>query len=167
MEKALEDEIIADASLASSISQQKEIWNIRDSMPIAQKSEGGSMKHDISIPIHRMPEFFRRAESAVKNAIPKARIYPFGHLGDGNIHYNITQPVGETPESFMERQPEINALIHALVVEMDGSVSAEHGVGRLKRDLIARTKNPVELELMRSLKHTLDPYQIMNPGKVI
>ncbi len=167
LEKAFAESVIVDASLASSISQQNEFWNVRETMPIAQKSEGASMKHDISVPVHRFPEFFERAEPAVLAVMPGARVCAFGHLGDGNIHYNISQPVDTSAEEFMSQQPAVNDAVHALVVALDGSVSAEHGIGRLKRDLLAKTKDPIELELMRSLKKTFDPYQIMNPGKVI
>lgn len=167
LEAAFEDEIIVDASLAASIAQQKEFWNLRETMPVAQVPEGGSMKHDVSVPIYRVPEFLTRADEVILRELPDARICAFGHLGDGNIHYNISQPEGVDKAPFMARQPEINILIHDLILEMDGSVSAEHGVGRLKRDLIARTKDPVEMEMMRSLKQALDPKLIMNPGKVI
>ncbi len=164
---ALEDDTITDAALSSSLSQADDFWRIREMMPIAQKSEGGSMKHDVSVPLHLVPEFLYAADEIIQREMPKARLCTFGHLGDGNMHYNITQPIGEDAKDFLNRQPEINKLIHDLVVSMNGSVAAEHGVGQLKRGLIARTKDPVELNLMRSIKQTLDPDNIMNPGKVI
>ncbi|MGI9352591.1 MAG: FAD-binding oxidoreductase [Rhizobiaceae bacterium] len=167
LEDNFADEIIADASVASSIAQQREFWNVRETMPLAQKQEGGSMKHDISVPIHKIPEFLDRADAIIDREMPDARVYAFGHLGDGNIHFNISQPEGANPAKFLSRQPEINGLIHELVIEMHGSVAAEHGVGRLKTALIARYKDPVELGLMRSVKQTLDPQNLMNPGKVI
>lgn len=167
LEKALEDGNIIDAALASSISQQNDIWQLRETMPLAQKPEGGSIKHDISVSIHRIPEFLERADAIIKREMPTAQICTFGHMGDGNIHYNISQAIDEDAETFLARQPAINDLIHALVVEMDGSISAEHGVGRLKRELLARTKNKVELGLMLSIKNSLDPLNIMNPGKIL
>lgn len=167
LEKALETEVIRDAAVATSISQQKDIWKLRESMPLAQWQIGGSMKHDISIPIHRIPQFLEKADRLVTGQIPGARLYTFGHLGDGNIHYNVSQPEGADKENFLAMQPQINDMVHELVEHFEGSVAAEHGVGQLKRDLVARTKDPVELELMQSLKRTLDPKGIMNPGKVI
>ena len=165
--KPLEMGLIEDAALASSISQQKDFWRLRETMPLAQKQAGGSMKHDISIPIHRIPEFLNAADSVVLSQIPEARLYTFGHLGDGNIHYNVTQPRNADENAFLAQQPQVNDLIHALVVEFDGSVAAEHGVGQLKRDLIAKTKDPVELQLMCTIKRSIDPDNIMNPGKVV
>ena len=167
LETALEDTSIEDAALASSIQQQHSFWNLRELMPLAQKLEGGSMKHDVSVPVHRIPEFLQRADKIIHKELPGARLYTFGHMGDGNMHYNITQPEGADAQAFLARQSEINTTVYELIIEMEGSVSAEHGVGRLKRDLIARTKDPVELELMRSIKQTIDPKGIMNPGKVV
>jgi len=121
----------------------------------------------VSVPIHQIPGFLVMADKIIQTEMPDARVCAFGHMGDGNMHYNITQPEGSDTAEFLARQPEINSLIHDLVVKMNGSVAAEHGVGRLKRDLIARTKAPVELQLMRSIKQTLDPDNIMNPDKVL
>ena len=167
LEEAFSDELIDDAALSTSLSQVQDFWRIREMMPVAQKHEGGSMKHDVSVPIHLVPEFLTKADMIIKREMPEARLCTFGHLGDGNIHYNISQPNDGNAEEFLQHQPEINNLIHDLVISMNGSVAAEHGVGRLKRDLIARSKDPVELALMHSIKSTLDPDQIMNPGKVI
>lgn len=167
LENALADNIIDDAALSSSLSQVNDFWRIREMMPIAQIHEGGSMKHDISVPLHLVPEFLREADKIILSKMPDARLCTFGHLGDGNMHYNITQPIGAHKQTFLAQQPEINALIHSLVVEMNGSVAAEHGVGQLKRALVARTKDPVELALMHSIKQTLDPQNIINPGKKI
>ncbi len=167
LEEALQLEMIRDATLGNSLTQNTDLWRIRETMPLAQKPEGGSMKHDISVPIHLIPDFLMMADKIIQTEIPNARICAFGHMGDGNMHYNITQPAGEDREAFLAKQPGINNLIHQLVVEMNGSVAAEHGVGKLKRDLIARTKDPVELQLMKSIKATLDPDNIMNPGKVV
>ncbi len=167
LEAAFMDDIIADAALSTTLSQADDFWRIREMMPVAQKHEGGSMKHDVSVPIHLVPEFLNRAGEIMQREMPDARLCTFGHLGDGNMHYNISQPVKANSSEFLKEQLRINDLIHDLVISMNGSVAAEHGVGRLKRDLIARTKEPVELDLMQSIKKTLDPDNIMNPGKLI
>ncbi len=167
LEEPLENGLIEDAAIATSIAQQRDFWRLRETMPLAQKSAGGSMKHDISIPIHRITEFLVKADQLILGDIPEARLYTFGHLGDGNIHYNITQPDGAGEQEFLAKQPEINEKIHDLVVRFEGSVAAEHGVGKLKRALLERTKSPVELRLMKTVKAALDPENIMNPGKVI
>ncbi len=167
MEKAFGAGSVCDATISGSIAQQKDFWRIRETMAIAQKHEGASMKHDVSVPVHQIPAFLREAGKIVHENLADSRPCVFGHMGDGNIHYNISQPVGADGEVFLKRQPEINRHIHDLVVSMNGSVAAEHGVGRLKRDLLARTKDPVELALMKKIKHALDPDCIMNPGKVI
>lgn len=167
LEKALEEGMINDAALATSLGQFADFWRIRELMPVAQTHLGGSMKHDVSVPLHKIPEFLTRADKIISQSIPGARLYTFGHLGDGNIHYNVTQPEGADKSAFMARQAEINELVHALVIDLQGSVAAEHGVGRLKRELIAKTKDPVELHLMKTIKTALDPFNIMNPGKQI
>lgn len=167
MEAGLARSLIDDAALSASLSQVDDFWRIRELMPVAQTHEGGSMKHDVSVPVHMVPTFIEKADSIIKSEMPEARLCTFGHLGDGNIHYNISQPVEADKQAFLDEQPHINALVHALVTEMEGSVAAEHGVGRLKRDLIARTKEPAELALMKAIKATLDPDNIMNPGKKI
>ncbi len=167
LENALEDGVCEDATLAQSVDQQKALWRIREMMPIAQRQEGVSIRHDISVPINLMPEFLDRANAIIDAELPDSRRYTFGHMGDGNIHYNLMQPVGSDTDAFLAHRGEMNDLIHALVVEMGGSISAEHGIGRMKRELLAKTKDPVELKLMKSLKATLDPNNIMNPGKVI
>lgn len=167
LEEAFQLETVTDAALGTSLTQNADFWRIRETMPLAQVHEGGSMKHDVSVPIHAVPEFLMMADKIIMTEMPDARICAFGHMGDGNMHYNITQPKNANKQGFLDQQPAINNLIHQLVVEMNGSVAAEHGVGRLKRDLIVRTKDPIELELMRSIKRTLDPDNIMNPGKVL
>jgi len=167
LEESFQLETIADAALASSLTQNADFWRIRETMPLAQLHEGGSMKHDVSVPIHLIPEFLSMADKIIQTEIPDARVCAFGHMGDGNMHYNISQPEGADKQAFLSRQSAVNNLIHQLVMKMNGSVAAEHGVGRLKRDLIARTKDPVELALMKSVKQALDPDNIMNPGKVI
>ncbi len=136
-------------------------------MPEAQKPEGGSIKHDISVPVAAVPEFLREASAAVEASIPGSRPMPFGHLGDGNIHYNIAQPVGADTAAFLARWYEMNEAVHGVVTKFGGSIWAEHGIGVMKRKLLPQVKDPVALDLMRTLKRTLDPNGILNPGKVV
>ncbi len=167
LEKAFEADIITDAVLAQSETQAIELWKLRELISESQSPEGGSIKHDIAVPVHRTPEFLARATKAVTDLIPGARPVPFGHVGDGNIHFNITQPVGADKSEFLSRWAEVNAVVHAIVLDMGGSVSAEHGIGQLKRDLMPQIKTPVELALMRKMKTALDPENILNPGKML
>ena len=165
--EGLEQELALDAVLAENLGQQADFWSIRETAPTAQKKFGWSIKHDISVPVHRVPEFFQRAEPIVMAALPGARICGFGHMGDGNLHYNITQPIGASQEVFLPKRQEINEQVHALVMEMQGSISAEHGIGRTKADAMLTIKSPVELSVMKSVKQALDPKGLMNPGKVL
>ena len=167
LEQGLEAGLVEDAVIAASVAQAKAIWHMRESMSDAQKPEGGSIKHDVSVPVARIPEFMAQAETAVLAAMPGARICAFGHLGDGNIHYNISQPVGADKAAFLARWREINAIVHAIVLEKGGSISAEHGIGQLKRDELASIRPAIEIDLMRRIKRSFDPVGIMNPGKVI
>ena len=167
LEQGLEAGLVEDAVIASSVAQQKAIWHMRESMSDAQKPEGGSIKHDVSVPISKIPAFMAEAEKAVLAAMPGARVCAFGHLGDGNIHYNISQPVGADKAEFISRWREINAIVHAIVLKAGGSISAEHGIGQLKRDELAQIRPEIEMDLMRRIKHAFDPAGIMNPGKVI
>jgi FAD/FMN-containing dehydrogenase len=128
---------------------------------------GGSIKHDVSVPVAAVPEFIKQANAAVMALIPGARPLPFGHLGDGNIHYNVSQPLGADKSEYLKRWDEVNAVVFAVVKKFGGSISAEHGVGVMKRDLLPSVKDPVALDLMRSVKHLLDPKGILNPGKVL
>jgi FAD/FMN-containing dehydrogenase len=132
-----------------------------------QREEGGSIKHDVSVPVSRMADFIATATSAVSARLPGVRPVPFGHIGDGNVHFNLSQPVGADKAAFLARWDEMNAIVHGIVREMGGSISAEHGVGQLKRDEIAATKSPVEMAMMRALKQALDPKGVLNPGKVV
>ncbi|MGN6550036.1 MAG: FAD-binding oxidoreductase [Pararhizobium sp.] len=166
-EAASDAGFVRDAAVAESEAQKREIWHMREAMSWAQKPEGGSIKHDVSVPVARIPDFLARAEKAVLGAEPKARIVAFGHMGDGNIHYNISQPIGGDREAFLARWHEMNDLVHAIVLDMGGSISAEHGIGQLKRDELARIRQPLELDLMRRIKTAFDPAGIMNPGKLI
>lgn len=164
---ALEDEVIVDAVVAQSEGQAKALWNLRESMPEAQKHAGGSIKHDVSVPVSKVAEFVRHATKLVTAEMPGIRPSAFGHFGDGNVHYNLSQPVGMEREAFIAQWDRFNEIVHDYVASLNGSFSAEHGIGELKRKDVVRYNDPVGVELMRSLKHALDPGNIMNPGKVI
>ena len=166
-EDAFDTGLIEDAVLARSNKQAADFWTLRHGMSEVQIPEGGSIKHDISVPVSAIPAFLDRAIADVQAAIPGCRPVPFGHMGDGNLHFNISQPVGADKAEFLSRWDEINTLVHTIVTEMGGSISAEHGIGVLKRDLLPGVKDPVELQLMRQIKDTLDPKGLMNPGKVL
>jgi FAD/FMN-containing dehydrogenase len=165
--KGMEDGIVDDAVIAANLGQRQAFWKLRDEMSAAQKPEGGSIKHDISVPVAAVPAFIEEANAAVVKLIPGARPVPFGHLGDGNIHYNVSQPVGGDSADFLGRWHEVNAVVFDIVLRMGGSISAEHGIGVLKRDELPDVKDKVAIELMRSIKAMLDPLGIMNPGKVL
>jgi FAD/FMN-containing dehydrogenase len=164
---AAERGLIEDATIAESLDQAKAFWHIREILPEVQKPEGGSVKHDVSVPIALVPQFLEQADAAVEKLIPGIRPVPFGHVGDGNIHYNVSQPVGADKEAFLARWYEVNAVVDDVVAKLGGSISAEHGIGVMKRDLLPGVKDPVALNLMRTLKRTLDPNNILNPGKVV
>jgi FAD/FMN-containing dehydrogenase len=132
-----------------------------------QGHEGGSIKDDVSVPVAQVPDFIAEASAIAMKLIPGSRPVPFGHLGDGNIHFNVSQPVGADKAAFLARWKEMNAAVHAIVHKYHGSISAEHGIGQLKRDLLPSVKDPVALDLMRAIKVTLDPKGILNPGKVL
>ena len=165
--RALEDEIVDDAVIAANLTQRNAFWKLREEMSAAQKPEGGSIKHDISVPVAAVPEFIAEANAAVVKLIPGARPVPFGHLGDGNLHYNVSQPIGADTADYLARWHEVNAVVFAIVLRMGGSISAEHGIGVLKRDELPEVKDKTAIELMRSIKAMLDPHGIMNPGKVL
>ncbi len=165
--EGMERGLVLDATIAESIEQGKAFWRVREMFGEVQRYAGGSIKHDISVPVAAVPAFIREADAAVTALIPGARPLPFGHLGDGNIHYNVNQPVGADKGEFLKRWDEVNAAVFAVVKKYGGSISAEHGVGVMKRDLLPSVKDPVALDLMRSLKRMLDPKGILNPGKVI
>jgi D-lactate dehydrogenase (cytochrome) len=164
---SLDRGIVDDAVIAASLGQRGSFWKLREEIPAAQKPEGGSIKHDISVPVAAVPDFIEQADAAVTKLIPGARPVPFGHLGDGNIHYNISQPVGANSADFLARWHEVSAVVFAIAVRMGGSISAEHGIGVLKRDELLAVKDKVAIELMRGIKAMLDPLGIMNPGKVL
>jgi len=165
--EGLERELIADAAIADSLDQAKAFWRIRELFGEMQRHEGGSIKHDISVPVAAVPVFIAEANAAVVALIPGARPLPFGHLGDGNIHYNVTQPAGADKAEFLKRWGDVNAVVFGVVKKHGGSISAEHGIGVMKRDILPSVKDPVALDLMRTLKKTLDPKGILNPGKVL
>jgi len=164
---AFEDGLVEDAVLASSEAQADALWRIRESIPEGQKPEGGSIKNDVSVPLSSVPEFIERATNAVEQAMPGIRVVPFGHLGDGNIHFNLSQPVGADTQAFLAEWDRFDRIVADIATGLGGSFSAEHGIGRLKRVDMDRYKSDVEMDLMRTLKRALDPKNIMNPGKVV
>ena len=159
--------LVLDATIADSLEQGKAFWRIREMFGEVQRHIGASIKHDVSVPVAAIPDFIEEANAAVSKLIPGTRFLPFGHVGDGNIHYNVTQPEGADKEKFLARWDEVNAVVFAVVKKFGGSISAEHGVGVMKRDILPQYKDPVALELMRGLKRMLDPNGILNPGKVL
>ncbi len=167
LEKGMENGIVEDAVIAANLDQRNAFWKLREVMSPVQKNEGGSIKHDISVPVAAVPAFLAEADAAVTKLIPGARPFAFGHLGDGNIHYNVSQPVGADTEKYLARWHDMNAVVHAVVAKHHGSISAEHGIGVLKRDELPHVKDPVALAIMKSIKATLDPLNILNPGKVL
>ena len=164
---AAQQGLIEDATIAASLDQSKAFWHLRHMLPEVQKPEGGSIKHDVSVPVAAVPDFLEDASAAVRKLIPGCRPVPFGHVGDGNIHFNVSQPVDADAAQFLARWGEVNAVVDKIVLKYHGSISAEHGIGKLKRDSLVKVKDPVALELMRGLKRMLDPNGILNPGKVL
>jgi len=167
LEKGSEDGLVLDAALAQSASQGLELWKLRESVPDAQKPEGASLKHDVAVPVSRVAEFVQKATEAVEAALPGVRVCAFGHVGDGNIHFNLTQPEGADRKAFLAERDRIAHIVDELVMSMDGSFSAEHGIGRLKRAELVEYRSAVEVDLMRRIKAALDPKGLMNPGKVL
>jgi FAD/FMN-containing dehydrogenase len=166
LESALAEDLVADGVIAESGAQSKELWRIREAIVEAQLYSG-SIKHDVAVPVSRVAEFVTRASAAVSDRLPGIRPIAFGHVGDGNIHFNLTQPEGMDKAAYLDRWQEFNDIVHGVVRELHGSISAEHGVGMMKRDEITHYKPPIEIELMRRIKHALDPANIMNPGKLV
>jgi D-lactate dehydrogenase (cytochrome) len=164
--QALEKSLVGDGVIAKSGAQAKELWRIREAIVEAQ-NYSGSIKHDVAVPVSRVAEFINRAALLVTERLPGIRPMAFGHVGDGNIHFNLTQPEGADRDAYLVRWQEFNDIVHGVVRELDGSISAEHGVGRLKRDEITHYKSPLEIELMRRIKRAFDPDGIMNPGKLV
>ncbi|MBB3120073.1 FAD-binding oxidoreductase [Pseudoduganella violacea] len=164
---ALEASVIEDAAVASSVAQSLALWQLREHIPLAQAADGKNIKHDISLPVSRIGEYIAHTEPLLQQAFPGCRLVCFGHLGDGNLHFNVAPPAGIASEAFLANQDAVNRVVHDAVVAFGGSISAEHGIGALKRDELARYKSPVELNLMRAIKAALDPLGIMNPGKIL
>ena len=167
LEAALEKGAIDDASIAASLEQRADFWQLRECLSDAQTKEGGSIKHDVSVAVGLVPTLIREATPAVEAFAPGARVVAFGHLGDGNIHFNVSQPIGADGQAFLDRWDAMNEIVHGIVARLGGSYSAEHGVGQLKRGLLARWKDPASLAVMRQIKSALDPNGVMNPGKVL
>ena len=167
LEQVLTDRLVSDAVVASSQAQRAALWKLREGMSEAQKLEGPSLKHDISVPVATVANFIAKASAAVLAVMPDARPLPFGHLGDGNIHFNIQAAMGADMAAFLARWDDIQRIVHDVVRDFGGSFSAEHGIGVMKRADLKRYKSRVEIDLMRALKHTLDPKNILNPGKLV
>ncbi len=167
LEAALEEKNILDAAVAQNETQARAFWKLREFISEAQAHEGPNIKHDVSIPISRIADFISATDRELARAHAGVRLVTFGHLGDGNLHYNVSAPEGLAPDVFVKNTAAVNRLVHDSVARFGGSISAEHGLGQLKRDEIQRYKSPLELELMRKLKRALDPHGIMNPGKVL
>jgi len=167
LSEGFEQNLVSDAVIAQSEAQRADFWRLRESLSDVQRAEGGSIKHDVSVYLSRIADFIEAATEAVSARLPGIRPVPFGHIGDGNVHFNLSQPEDMDKQAFLDLWDEMNAIVHGIVREMGGSISAEHGVGQLKRDEIAATKSPVEMEMMRTLKKAIDPKGILNPGKVV
>ncbi len=167
LEEAFEAGLVKDAVIAESLTQAASLWRLRELISEAQKPEGGSIKHDVSVPVSKVPAFIAEADEAVAAACPGIRPVPFGHVGDGNIHYNLTQPPGADKAAFLDRWEEISGIVHGIATAHGGSISAEHGIGVMKRDALRGVKSPVELDMMRKIKAALDPDGLMNPGKLL
>jgi FAD/FMN-containing dehydrogenase len=167
LEAGFEKEIVEDAAVAASLDQRKAFWALRENLSEMQKFEGGSIKHDVCVPVAQVPAFLADAIPVVEATIPGARPVPFGHMGDGNIHFNVSQPVGADKEAYLARWEELNEKVHEVVAKYHGSISAEHGIGVLKRELLPKVKDKVALEVMRRFKTALDPKNTLNPGKVL
>ena len=164
---ALGDGLLIDAVLAESARQAHDLWDLRDHVPEAQRLCGPSIKHDISVATSRIPEFIATAGDALEQAMPGIRVVCFGHVGDGNLHYNQSKPLDMSDADFRAREDEIHDIVHAVAARMHGSISAEHGIGRLKQAALLQYKSPVALDLMARIKHALDPVNLFNPGRVL
>ncbi|WP_156850511.1 FAD-binding oxidoreductase [Bartonella refiksaydamii] len=167
LEESLKNAVIEEAVVAQSLKQQDFFWQLRESISSAQKLAGGSIKHDIAVPLASIPDFIAEAAHIVEDIAPGARVVCFGHMGDGNLHYNITQPVGADTAAFLQLWSQMNHRIHSLVMHYQGAFSAEHGIGQLKREELRAFKSPVALDIMQGIKKMLDPLGIMNPRKIL
>ncbi len=168
LETAMEQGLVSDAVVAESIAQARALWHVRESIPLAQAQEGLNIKHDISIPVSRIPAFCDETDAMLQREIPGVRLVNFGHLGDGNLHYNVQAPAsGDAKKFLQEEETRVNQLVFEAVARYDGSISAEHGVGSLKAEHLTHFKDPVALTLMRRIKRALDPHNLLNPGRVL
>lgn len=167
LEKALESELILDAAIAQTEQQRQEFWALRENATESQKLEGTSIKHDISVPISSIPAFYETAWQAILGVEPKARLIAFGHAGDGNLHFNVAEPKNSASKDFLAKWADINHAVHEVVKQFNGSISAEHGIGQLKKDELPNYKSSIAIDVMRVIKDALDPKGIMNPGKII
>ena len=167
LEEAAGDGLVRDAALAASEAQRAALWKLREDISEAQKQDGPSIKHDVSVPVSRVPQFIEQADAALEERFPGIRIVAFGHVGDGNIHYNCGKAERQEAEAFFAEAPRVNHVVYDIVTGLGGSISAEHGLGALKREEIKRYKSVLELELMARIKRALDPQGLMNPGKVL
>ena len=168
LEAALDRGLIADAAVAGSVEQSRAMWHLRESIPLAQAAEGPNVKHDIALAVSSIPAFVAATDAALAAAFPGVSLIDFGHLGDGNLHYNVQAPPGTSGAEFVQRHEKaVNAIVYDAVAAHGGSISAEHGIGALKRDELVRRKSPVALALMRSIKRALDPDGRMNPGRML
>ena len=156
-----------DAVVATSGAQSGGLWQLREHIPLAQAAAGKNIKHDVSLPISRIADFISTTDARLAEHFPGCQVVCFGHLGDGNLHYNVAPPQGGSHEAFLANQEAINRIVHDSVAAFDGSISAEHGIGALKREELKRYKDDVELDMMRAIKGALDPLGIMNPGKIL
>jgi len=164
---ALDQGCAQDAVLADSLAQSRQLWHVRESIPMAQAQEGLNVKHDIALPVSRIATFVQESDAALAHAWPGVRLVNYGHMGDGNLHYNVQAPVGVDGDDFLQQEKAINAVVYAIVAKYQGSISAEHGIGSLKRDALAHNKSPVALTMMHAIKRALDPDNLMNPGRVL
>jgi FAD/FMN-containing dehydrogenase len=165
--EAMNKGLVRDAVIASSLAQRAALWKLRESVPEAQRAEGASIKHDVAVPVAALPAFASEATAAVLAIVPAGRMVAYGHVGDGNLHFNVSVPAAGDPREFLAHAPAIHEAVHAIVRRYRGSISAEHGIGRLKVQALARHRGAVDLDVMRAIKHALDPHGILNPGKVL
>ena len=165
--EAMDRGLIQDAVVASSLSQSQAMWQLREHISMAQAAEGKNIKHDIAVPVSRLADFIEETDALLQQKFPASRMVTFGHLGDGNLHYNVSAPLGQNDDDFLLHQTAINKLVHDKVHAYAGSISAEHGLGALKRDEIRRYKSETEMNMMVAIKRALDPLNLMNPGKVV